>query len=95
MALDRDAIIRRGKAAAGLLENGTFMEAMAALEAEMCEKWKASNPAHADERERLYVMVQIMADLGRVLSAWAGHATVEEHLAERDLRDRQGLTPFH
>ena len=79
----REEIIQRGHAADALIKSDVFMQCLEAVETQMQEAWKSSRPVDVAERERLYLMVQVMADLGRVLRKWADDARVAVHEAER------------
>jgi inosine/xanthosine triphosphate pyrophosphatase family protein len=81
--MTKEERIQRGLAAKALMDSGVFIEALKYLEAAMSEEWKSSRPDDAIGRERLYLMTQIMADLGRVLRQWSGEAAFEVHEIER------------
>lgn len=73
--------VRRGQNADQLLKSGVFSNVLEALEAEYAEAWKATRPDDKDGRERIYNMVQLIADQGRLLTKWQGEAVfiVKEH----------------
>ncbi len=84
----KEEIIQRGQAAANLIASGVYMQCLTALESQMSEAWKSTRPADTAERERLYLMVQVMADQGRVLRSWADEATVAAHEIERRAKEQ-------
>jgi hypothetical protein len=78
--------LRRGQAAAELLDSGVFSLALDGVEAELSEAWKSSNPVDVAGRERMYLMVQLISDIGRLLHKWKGDVVVAHHEAERARR---------
>lgn len=85
--MTKEELIQRGLSAKALLDSGVYRAALDHLEAQLAESWKASRPGDVQERERLYLMVQVMADLGRVLAGWAGTAALEIHESERRAKE--------
>lgn len=81
--MTKEEMIQRGLEAKTLLDSGVFKQCLVHMEDRLAESWKASNPNDRDGRERLYLMVQIMSDLGRILGEWAGQAAFEVHEIER------------
>lgn len=75
--------VLRGEAADQLLKSEVYQRATKELEAELTEQWLQTRPEDKDGRERLYLMAQIMADLGRILIKWQGDARIAHAEAER------------
>lgn len=86
--MTKEEIILRGQAAQQLMDSGIYRQCLEHLEAQVAESWKRTRPDDADERERLYKMVQAMADLGRVFLTWKGEAVFELHEIERRQKEQ-------
>lgn len=87
--MNKESLLKRGQLASQLLASGVYEEARLELESELKESWAASRPDDEDGRERLYLMTQLMADIGRILLRWQGDAQIEIHNAERAKREQQ------
>jgi hypothetical protein len=62
--VNKEEQLRRGQAAAELLDSGVLSRALDGVEAELSEAWKSSNPVDVAGRERMYLMVQLISDIG-------------------------------
>jgi hypothetical protein len=87
--MSRDAVIRRGMAAARLLGDDTLMTVLAEIEAECMAAWTGSNPADVATREDAYRMTRCVGLLRQKLEAWRGAAQVERDNEARRLDERR------
>ena len=86
-AMTRDQILRRGDAAARVLDDDIAMAALAEIAAECTLAWANSNPADNAAREDAYRMQRCVMLLRQKLEAWRGAAQIEKGNAARRLTE--------
>jgi hypothetical protein len=89
--VNKDEAIARGQAAGDLLDSETFKRVFVAFEAYCAEAWKQTAPANTEDRERMYLMIQMQAEYLRILNIWRGEAQVESHTLRRRTEATQAL----
>lgn len=80
--MTREDLIRRGEAAARLLDDPLAMRALDEIAAECASAWANSNPADVSTREDAYRMHRCIGLLRQRFAAWAASAAVEKGNAE-------------
>jgi hypothetical protein len=88
--VSRDEIVRRGTAAARLLNDSMVREALAEIEAECAAAWINSNPADSALREDAYRMTRCVALLRQKLESWRGAAQIESSNAAWRMAEASG-----
>ena len=78
---------RRGAEAKRLLEEPMLAEAFASLDAQYREAWAATGDAQERERERLWLMVKLLARVQRHLEAIVSDGALASAELEKDIRD--------
>lgn len=89
--MDREPIIRRGKAAEVLLADSNVMQALGELEADLVTEWAGTNPDNTTGREAIWRQVKSLEMFQAKLESWRDNGKLEEANAERDRKDRQGM----
>lgn len=77
---------QRGRAAEDLLENPLLVEAFDNLEAAYLAEWRASKPLELEERERLWLAVQVLGEVRQHLRVIVENGVI----AKRDLERLAG-----
>lgn len=88
--MDRDAIIRRGRAAEQLLSQDG-LSALGEIETDLITDWANSNPANTEGREAIWRMVKCLELFQQKLETWVADGKLESANAERATRDAKGI----
>ena len=80
--MNNDSAITKGHVAQRLLDDPTINEKFAFLEKSFMEKWRLTNVADSDARERLWQAVQILGKVKQLLEIDVRNGRMAQHIID-------------